>query len=210
MTLLSFIVLSCNLTLSLLFCLLPALQPAVTSSTNPWGSVPYHQQQQQQNSQAGFATAGWPSSQAAASSYSNPFSSTVSSHGPMLNGGQPTVAGFPASSSTALAAHGRSHSIDTGEMTGLRWQQGTTQPRHNASSTSHVGHNGASGSSTGSGTNTSVTSNPWPTSAPPVPSSSAQGPGMDPFDVAWAAKSVNTASPNPFSNKSVKQFEVQL
>ncbi|KAK3762013.1 hypothetical protein RRG08_019423 [Elysia crispata] len=183
------------------------LQPVVPTSTNPWGSIP---QQQQQNSQAGFAPHGWPSSQAA-SSYSNPFSSSVSSHGPLLNGGQPTVAGFSANS-MALAAHGRSHSIDTGEMTGLRWQQLSTQPRQNASSTTQAGNisQNGEGGSTASNTSTSGTSNPWPTSAPPVPSSSAHGPGMDPFDVAWAAKSVNTASPNPFNTKSVKQFEVQL
>ena len=56
---------------------------------------------------------------------------------------------------------------------------------------------------------TAAGSSPWPTSAPPVPSSQ-QGPGVDPFDVAWAAKSVNPTTPNPFGSKSVKKFEVQL
>lgn len=175
------------------------LQPVVSTSTNPWGNMP-QQQQQQHTSQSGFGSHGWPGSQAA-SNLSNPFSSP----GPLLNGGQPTVAAF-STSTPGLASHGRSHSIDTGEMAGLRWQQLSSQPRQNVSAAGHHG----SGNSVISSISTSLTSNPWPTSAPPVPSASTQGPGMDPFDVAWASKSVNTASPNPFSTKSVKQFEVQL
>ncbi|GFS05320.1 protein numb [Elysia marginata] len=181
------------------------LQPVVPTSTNPWGSVPQPQPHQPQpQGQTGFVAHGWPTSQQASSNFSNPFSSSVSAHGPLLNGGQPTAAAaFPANT-VALVSHGRSHSIDTGEMAGLRWQQLSTQPRQNAITAGQA-------STASSSASTSVTSNPWPTSAPPVPSSSAQGPGMDPFDVAWAAKSVNTASPNPFNNtKSVKQFEVQL
>jgi len=52
-----------------------------------------------------------------------------------------------------------------------------------------------------------ATSSPWPTTAPAPPSS---GPSADPFDVAWAAKSVNQATPNTIGRKSVKKFEVQL
>ena len=53
-----------------------------------------------------------------------------------------------------------------------------------------------------------ASSSPWPTSAPAVPS---RGPGVDPFDVAWAAKSGSPAPPNPFGGgNTVKKFEVQL
>ena len=50
-------------------------------------------------------------------------------------------------------------------------------------------------------------SSPWPTTAPAPPSS---GPSADPFDVAWAAKSVNQSTPTSIGRKSVKKFEVQL
>lgn len=109
--------------------------------------------------------------------------------------------------------HSRSHSIDTGElaMPGRGWahpqQPSPPQPQQqsqkptllsmvNQGGTNFQQHNGAAGS--------------W-AQAPLAGTTGATGgksQGVDPFDVAWAAKAVNKSS--PFGGKQVKQFEVQL
>ena len=66
--------------------------------------------------------------------------------------------------------------------------------------------NGAAPSSSSTSSSSSA---PWPSGS----TVAAKEPGVDPFDVAWAAKAVN--KPAPFgtstgSGKQVKQFEVQL
>lgn len=175
-----------------------AFQPV----TNPWSGT--------SSTHTPWGTVAAPATVSSTTSY-NPFATTAPSYlqATTVSSSQNT---FPQSLQGVTSqqqqqqqqhvfAHSRSHSIDTGEMAGIHWQQthqlrkpGTTQNGAVASTQSAV----------------ASSSNPWPTSAPPLPSVSAQGPGVDPFDVAWAAKSVNKSNSNPFGTKSVKQFEVQL
>ena len=110
--------------------------------------------------------------------------------------------------------HNRSHSIDTGElsMPGRNWALSQQQPREQPQqqsqkptllSMAHQGgvnfqqHNGAAASSWAQSPSTGTTG-----------ATGGKTQGVDPFDVAWAAKAVN--KPSPFSGKQVKQFEVQL
>jgi hypothetical protein len=188
-------------------------QPAVSQTvTNPWAGT-----HASQFAPPNWATASLPAAatDAAATNTSsyNPFATTAPSYTEptMLNGSQRT---FPQPLHGAASqpnqqqhqqqqlafAHGRSHSIDTGEMAGVHWQQS----HHLRKPT------GAQNGAVSSTPSVASSSNPWPTSTPSVPSASSQGPGVDPFDVAWAAKSVNKSNSNPFGSKSVKQFEVQL
>ncbi|XP_059161097.1 protein numb-like isoform X2 [Physella acuta] len=167
-----------------------SVQPVNQSLTNPWGQA------------STLASTSWGT--ATTTTY-NPFVTTAPSHPQtgMLNGAQHTFPQQPHGQShqqQQIFAHGRSHSIDTGEISGHQWQQLRKQDN-----TPYQSQNGAVASST-----SASSSNPWPTSAPPVAFTTSQGPGMDPFDVAWAAKSLNKSNPNSLGTKSVKQFEVQL
>ncbi|CAL1527621.1 unnamed protein product [Lymnaea stagnalis] len=172
------------------------------TATNPWGHTNPSQ----------FAPASWTTSantSTATSAAYNPFVTTAPTYPPMFNGTQRTIPQQPQVGAASQQqqqhsfAHGRSHSIDTGEMSGHQWQHAYQQRKPD--STMYQSQNGAVTS-----TNSASSSNPWPTSAPPAPLASAQGPGVDPFDVAWAAKSLNKSTQNPLGAKSVKQFEVQL
>ncbi|XP_074649994.1 protein numb-like isoform X2 [Tubulanus polymorphus] len=84
----------------------------------------------------------------------------------------------------------RSHSIDTGEVYSARQMQSSRAP-----TLREMGHS-------------SSTTRNWQSMSSP------QGPNLeDPFDVAWAAKAAaakNSTNTNPFNNKSVKAFEVNL
>ncbi|XP_025103945.1 protein numb-like isoform X3 [Pomacea canaliculata] len=132
---------------------------------------------------------------------SNPFVSSAA------HNGLPATFAMPVTSPAAtqqqerqqVLHHGRSHSIDTGELAGRGWSQPQRptllQMAHEAGSFQQ--HNGAAASA-------------WPTTTPPRAQASSTGQVVDPFDVAWAAKAVNKSPPNPFGGKQVKQFEVQL
>ncbi|XP_041352785.1 protein numb-like isoform X3 [Gigantopelta aegis] len=109
-------------------------------------------------------------------------------------------------STRPVALHNlRSHSIDSGQLATSSWQeQRSRNPtllqlasqrsfQHNGSLGDKTNNNNWNGSRSSSG---SVTS--------------PSAPGVDPFDVAWAAKAANKQNPNPFGSKTVKQFEVQL
>lgn len=189
-------------------------QPASQPTTNPWGG-----------NISQFASPSWGTTASPAlsttatvtstSSY-NPFATAVPSYpqSTTVNGSQNT---FPQpfhavdsqpprqqqQQQQQLAfAHTRSHSIDTGEIAGIHWQQ--SHPLRKPATTQN-------GTVVSTSSTVASSSNPWPTtSTPSVPSGPAQGPGVDPFDVAWAAKTVNKSNSNPFETKSVKKFEVQL
>jgi hypothetical protein len=123
---------------------------------------------------------------------------------------------------TQAFQHGRSHSIDTGDLAlhPSQWPRGAHQAHHQqqqqqqqqqqrptlmAMANPGVGHNGAAAAAAGA----SSSSGPWPSSSTAV----REPGGVDPFDVAWAAKAVNKNPPSPFSSppgKQLKQFEVQL
>ncbi|XP_013414276.1 protein numb isoform X1 [Lingula anatina] len=115
--------------------------------------------------------------------------------------------------------HMRSHSIDTGELT--MWnQQPTRKPTLAELSRQHTIQNGTMNttwSSTSSSTAASG-SHPWQTSSSVTTSSgySSQHQAFDPFDAAWAAKSVkgNKSPTNPFktnqSDNVQASFEVKL
>ncbi|XP_055880903.1 protein numb-like isoform X2 [Biomphalaria glabrata] len=185
---------------------LPASQNA---SINPWGATSTSQ----------YAPTTWGIATVAAgtgqSSTNNPFVTTTAPTYPVsatFNGThqtlpQQTQSGGTLQQQQHAFAHGRSHSIDTGEMSSQHWQQ-TYQLRKPDSSSSYQSQNGAVSS-----TSSASSSNLWPTSAPAAPFTSAPGPGVDPFDVAWAAKSLGkpaATSTNTLGSKSVKQFEVKL
>lgn len=202
----------------------PASQPWQQNST-PWG--------------ASGATAATPSLSSVASTSShvmlNPFGNSINTaqqapsllNGSQLQNRQPPMIQpqpslpTPPQQQQAPFAHGRSHSIDSGEMSGLRWQQQASYQLHRTPLANKSLHQTSNGT-----TSTSLASSPWPTTTPSH-SSSLQGPGADPFDVAWAAKSVNktagsnvpsslppssssNTTANPFGANTVKEFEVQL
>ncbi|KAK6181187.1 hypothetical protein SNE40_009101 [Patella caerulea] len=94
----------------------------------------------------------------------------------------------------------RSHSIDTGELPSAAWAQAQNRKPTLLQMAAHQR------SFQENGTDTSN----WATSALSTTSPThSKSQGVDPFDVAWAAKQSNKNS-NPFGSKSVKQFEVQL
>ncbi|XP_046337089.2 protein numb-like isoform X4 [Haliotis rufescens] len=99
--------------------------------------------------------------------------------------------------------HTRSHSIDTGELSNTGWQKTKPTLLEMAHQRSFQQNGNVSGSSQWSVSESSSSSS--------VASPTRQaGPGVDPFDVAWAAKAANKSGSNPFGSKTVKQFEVQL
>ncbi|XP_012939143.1 protein numb [Aplysia californica] len=190
----------------------------INQSVNPWGPVAVNPP-----STWGAAAAAVPAPPQMAtinsSSNSNPFVSSgpafVPQPGRLNNGGAPTTMLQQQQQQQNMFAHNRSHSIDTGEMSSTHWQRNHHQVQKAQPSATTMPHqvqqNGGVASVPSSASSNAAamgSSSPWPTSAPPVPSS--QGPSVDPFDVAWAAKSVNQSSANPFASKSVKKFEVQL
>ncbi|KAL5008827.1 hypothetical protein ScPMuIL_014408 [Solemya velum] len=147
----------------------------------------------------------WPGAAANASS-TNPFAAS-----PLTNGVPIRTAHDPFSAvpdSRLHMQHARSHSIDTGD---LSWQnqhsrKGTLELSHQQHSFQQNGSVNVSNSAWHATGNVSGTSGG-------VASVKSQGPTLDPFDVAWAAKSTSQQNTtNPFSNKTgtVKTFEVKL
>ena len=99
----------------------------------------------------------------------------------------------------------RSHSIDTGQLANSGWaeQKGKNPTLLQLASQRSFQHNGSLGDRSNN--------NNWNNSSSGSGSvTSPSAPGVDPFDVAWAAKAANKQNPNPFGSKTVKQFEVQL
>lgn len=147
----------------------------------------------------------WPGTASNASS-TNPFTAA-----PLTNGVPVRTAPDPFSAvpeSRLHMQHARSHSIDTGD---LSWQN-----QHSRKGTLALSHQQHSFQQNG---NVNVSNSAWHAtgnvsgSTGGVPSVKSQGPTLDPFDVAWAAKSTSRQNTtNPFSNKTgtVKTFEVKL
>ncbi|XP_061172872.1 protein numb-like isoform X3 [Saccostrea echinata] len=168
---------------------------APIQQTNPWASSrgsPAH---------TAIPTSPWSTPQA-----TNPFANAPPIGGATVsNGGafgqfsqQPQP---PPRSHAPNLQHVRSHSIDTGELSTSQWQ---SHSRHQAKPTLMDMAQQRSFQVNGSA---------WGESASGV--SKPTGPNVDPFDVAWAAKSTNrpTASNNnPFSSGrgTQKTFEVKL
>ena len=172
----------------------PGSQPA---ATNPWaGSVA--------TSRVPDPTVGPAAHPPSQRSPSNPFVS--SAHNGVLASPTQQQQPLPQQQRQQGFQHSRSHSIDTGELSfatrGWNQQQQQSQKPTLLSMARQAGtnfqqHNGAATSA-------------WPQTATAGLGSAAAGSqGVDPFDVAWAAKAVNKPSPLTGS-KQVKQFEVQL
>ncbi|KAH9509140.1 hypothetical protein Btru_049195 [Bulinus truncatus] len=183
------------------------IQPGLQTTINPWGATSISQ----------FPPTTWGIDTAAVgtvvSSSNNPFVTSTAPVNPATFNGthqtfsqQQPLPGGTAQQQQYAFAHGRSHSIDSGEMSGHQWQQ-TYHQRKPDGNISYQSQNG-----TVTSTSSASSSNLWPTSGPSVPFTSTPGPGVDPFDVAWAAKSLGKPAPsnNTLGTKSVKQFEVKL
>ncbi|XP_070179986.1 protein numb-like isoform X2 [Littorina saxatilis] len=110
--------------------------------------------------------------------------------------------------------HSRSHSIDTGElsMPGRGWGHHSAQQSHKPTLLSLANQGGANfQQQNGAAASGWAQSGPAGTTATTATGGS-RAQGVDPFDVAWAAKAVGqspTTATN-FGSKQVKQFEVQL
>ncbi|KAL8611155.1 hypothetical protein ACOMHN_064445 [Nucella lapillus] len=148
----------------------------------------------------------YPATQA---SPSNPFVMSNNAHN-----GSPGAAGYQQQQQRIQALqHSRSHSIDTGElsMAGRNWshqhhhQQQHQSPGQKPTLLSMTRQGGASFQQHNGAANSGWSQ---PTATATTGGSRSGSQGVDPFDVAWAAKAVN--KPNTFSGKQVKQFEVQL
>ena len=174
---------------------------APIQQTNPWAASAVAS-----NGMSGDGSS-WATSQA-----TNPFAAAPPvgsmSNGVPLGGGGGQFPQPPPRSAPHLS-HARSHSIDTGELSmSHQWQQQRRQPKPtllDMANQRSVQYNG----------------NAWPSGA--TASSVGTKPfghGVDPFDVAWAAKATsshsattNTNTSNPFSSSNQntqKTFEVKL
>ena len=169
---------------------------APVQQTNPWASSstsPAH---------STTSATNWPSPKAA-----NPFANAPPISGASVSNGG-TFAPFPEQPQPPPRSHAphmqhiRSHSIDTGELSTNLWQGHSRQQAKptllDMAQQRSFQVNGSAWGDTASGV-----------------SSKPSGPNVDPFDVAWAAKSTNrpTASNNnPFNSGrgTQKTFEVKL
>ena len=184
-------------------------QPA---ATNPWaGSAGADARVPDPTTTTSTTTSAMQPSPLRQPSPSNPF--TASAH----NGSSPAAAYSPGQPPVDPAVQrlqgfqqGRSHSIDTGELTASAraWprqpQTSLTQPHQSQKASLYSGP-GATNFQQQNG----AAAAPWPQASPVgVKGATGGSQEVDPFDVAWAAKAVNKTS--PFRGKQVKQFEVQL
>ncbi|KAL3872897.1 hypothetical protein ACJMK2_036077 [Sinanodonta woodiana] len=134
---------------------------------------------------------------------------------PLTNGTTGPQGSSPHHVTAPNIQHIRSHSIDSSDLSirQPQHQQQRKQTLHEMSQHKSFQQNGNTSFNTSWASNSSSTS----TSSTNYHQSNirAQGPAVDPFDVAWAAKSVsarqqgNAVDSNPFA-KSVKTFEVKL
>lgn len=151
----------------------------------------------------------------------NPFAAAPpASSGPVTNGVPFSGVSFPQPPPRSLnqqphaphIQHARSHSIDTGELssTAHHWQIRSQQQQQHKPTLLDLAQQRSfqvNGNTSWSNTTTHTSSSSH--------HSSSGGPGVDPFDVAWAAKATGTTgnkqnstnATNPFASKS---FEVKL
>ncbi|BFZ11951.1 hypothetical protein BsWGS_14991 [Bradybaena similaris] len=182
------------------------LQPASQATTNPWVST--------SSSQFPPTTFGTMVTHPAATTAgttqhnSNPFSAAVPSSPShmMLNGSRQTFHLSTQGGRSQLHhkfqnsfAHFRSPFTDTETTVDTNWQPAGQNYKPYSAQNGTIASTSSAASSL----------NSWPVTAPPGPPSVPTS-VIDPFDVAWAAKSINKSNPNPFGTKSVKQFEVHL
>lgn len=144
---------------------------------------------------------------------SNPFVSTSAAH----NGTPGAAPVYSVQQQQPLRQqgfqHNRSHSLDSGDLGSHGWPQHQHLPGHHQSQQQPQKPTllqMANTPGTFQQQNGSAASASSATSRPVPAASTAASPGVDPFDVAWAAKAVTKSPPNPFGGKQVKQFEVQL
>lgn len=182
---------------------IPSHPAAPVQQTNPWASSsasPAH---------TATSATNWPSPKA-----TNPFANAPPISGASVSNGGASVSNggafgqFPQQPQPPLRSqpphlqHVRSHSIDTGELSTNQWQSHSRQQARptlmDMAQQRSFQVNGSAWGESASGVSTKPT-----------------GPNVDPFDVAWAAKSANkpTASNNnPFNSArgAQKTFEVKL
>ncbi|CAG5117177.1 unnamed protein product [Candidula unifasciata] len=185
-------------------------QPASQAVTNPWVSGTNSSQLNHTTYRA--STAHSAVTKPTTTQSSNPFSAAAPSNPSltMLNGSRQTVHPSAQSSHSQqqqlhqkfqnTITHFRSPFTDTDTTVDTNWQQ-TSQG---------FKPHGIQNGTVGSASAVSSSSNSWPLKAPSGPPTTTQTSVIDPFDVAWAERSINTSDLNPFGTKSMKQFEVHL